>query len=115
MYCLVPIGAIDLNQDSNAALKDINVTTNNTSIDNINDTIEDKSKMDIEKINTDNNTITEDNSDQSKCTPDITIHVRDSKYGEKIYLEITHKLKEIIMIILFKFHAHNFLRYTTSI
>ena len=102
MYCLAPLSAIDLNQDSNASFENLSDSEKNTSIDISNETSIDtddssndssddkqndtsdeyKSERDIEKINnTDNKTLTKDHIA-------FKVHIADCNCGEKPFAEI---------------------------
>ena len=89
MYCLAPLSAIDLNQDSNASFENLSDSEKNTSNDISNETSIDtddssndisdeyKSEMDIEKINnTDNKTLTKNHIS-------FDVDIEDCNYGEK--------------------------------
>ena len=104
MYCLAPLSAIDLNQDSNASFENLSDSEKNTSIDISNETSIDtddssndisnetsidtddssndisdeyKSEMDIEKIN---NTV---NKTLTKRHVSFDVDIKDCNYGEK--------------------------------
>ena len=89
MYCLAPLSAIDLNQDSNASFENLSDSEKNTSIDISNVTPIDtddssndisdeyKSEMDIEKIN---NTV---NKTLTKRHVSFDVDIKDCNYGEK--------------------------------
>lgn len=99
IYCLAPLGAIDLNQDNNANLYDLNDTANDTIDDASN---EEEKNVEIKEINntdiaTSNSTIDKNNREieilevnktvndkkLGAVIPDISVTIPDINYGEK--------------------------------
>lgn len=107
LFCLSPLGAIDLGQgdnntqinENNTDFKDLNDTSNETINNNVNDTTnEDNMNFEIEKVNeTENNDGmgTELNQMERSRSNFITAYIDDINYGEKPVLKVRYNINTL--------------------